>query len=140
MAEESAFFGTSCDSCGCAETVHLSSSYLADVACSHRYSLKAHKPDIPDAMLIQLPANIKILDYSETVHDRTGETVNRDVPWLKMCAIRQIKPFSHSVDKDAISQSVGEHFDPTESSALDSPLTVHLSISRGIEVSTTHRS
>jgi hypothetical protein len=80
------------------------------------------------------------LEYSEIVHDRTGEAVNRDVPWLKMYAIWQIKRFSHSGDKDAIGQYVGEHFDPTSSSAQDIPLAVDLLISRGIDVFTTHRS
>jgi hypothetical protein len=115
MAEEHAFFGTSRDGRGCVETVHLSSSYRADVPCSHRYSLETHKPDIPDGMGIQLHASIETLDYSETVHDRTGEVVNRDIPWLKMYAPRQIKRFSHSADKDVIGQHVGEHFDPRAS-------------------------
>jgi hypothetical protein len=54
--------------------------------------------------------------------------------------IRQIKRFLHSADKDAIGQYVAECFDPTSLSALDIPLAVHLLISRGIEVFTTHRS
>jgi hypothetical protein len=91
-------------------------------------------------MGIQLQASIEMLDYSEIVHDRTDKAVNRDVPWLKMYAIRQIKRFSHSADKDAIDQHVGEHFDPTGPSGLNIPLAMHLLISRGIEVFVTHRS
>jgi hypothetical protein len=60
-----------------------------------------------------LQASIETLNYSERVHDRTGEVMNRDVLWLKMYAIRQIKRFSHSADNDAIGQYVDEHFDPT---------------------------
>jgi hypothetical protein len=77
MAEESAFFGISCDSCGRAEIIHLSASYRANVPCSRRYSLEAHKPEVPDGMEVQLQASIETLDYSETVHDRTSEAVNR---------------------------------------------------------------
>jgi hypothetical protein len=111
MAEESAFVGTSHDSCGCAETVHLSSSYRADVPCANRYSVGANKPDIPDGMGIQLQASIETLDDSETVHKRTGEAVNRNVPSLKMYAIWQIKRFPHSTDKDTIGQYVLECID-----------------------------
>jgi hypothetical protein len=57
-----------------------------------------------------------------------------------MYATRQIKLFSHSADKDAIGQHVGEHFDPTGRSVLDIPLAMHLLISRGIELFTAHRS
>jgi hypothetical protein len=55
-----------------------------------------------------------------------------------MYAIRQIKHFSYSADKDARGQCVGEHFDSTGASALDIPLAVHLLISPEIEVFTTH--
>jgi hypothetical protein len=68
------------------------------------------------------------LDYSESVHDQTGETVNREVPWLKMYAMRQIERFSHPADKDVIDHYVGEHFRPTGTSALDILLAVHLLI------------
>jgi hypothetical protein len=91
-------------------------------------------------MGIQLQASIETLDYSETVHDRTGEAANRDAPWLKMYAIPQIKRFPHFADKDAIGQYVGEHFNRTGLSPLEIPLAVHISISRGIEVFMTHRS
>jgi hypothetical protein len=57
-----------------------------------------------------------------------------------MYRIRQNKRFSHSADKDAIGQYVGERFDSTGPSALDVPLAVHLMILRGIEVFTTHHS
>jgi hypothetical protein len=86
----------------------------------------------------KLQASVEMLDYSETVHDRTGEAVNRDVPWLKIYLIRPIKRFSHPADKDAIGWNVSEHFDPTGPSSLDIPLAVHLLISRGIDVFTTH--
>jgi hypothetical protein len=72
-------------------------------------------------MRVQLQASIETLDYSKTVHDRTSEAVNRDIPWLKIYARRSIKRFSHSVDKDAIGQYVDEHFDPTDPSAPDIP-------------------
>jgi hypothetical protein len=55
-------------------------------------------------------------------------------------AIWQIKRFSHSANKDAIDQHVGEHFDPAGPSALDILLAVHLLIWRGLELFTTHYS
>jgi hypothetical protein len=135
MTEKCAFFGTSRGSCGCAETVHLSSSYRADVPYRHQYSLGVHKPDIPDGMEVHLQASIETLDHSETVHDRSGEVVNRDVPWLTMKAIQQTEHFSYSANKDEIGQYVGEHFDPTGPAAPDISLAVHLVISPRIEVS-----
>jgi hypothetical protein len=99
-----------------------------------------HKPDSPDGMGIQLQACIETLGYPEAVQDRTGEAVNRDVRWLKIYATRQMKRLSHYADKDAIGQYVGRYFNPTGPSALDIPFAVHLLISRGIEVFTTHRS
>jgi hypothetical protein len=91
-------------------------------------------------MGLQLQASIETLEYSETVHVRIGEAVNRDVPWPKMHAIRYFKFVSHPADKDVISQYVGEHFDPTGPSVLDIPLVVHFLISQGIKVFTTYRS
>jgi hypothetical protein len=44
------------------QTIHFSSSYRADVRCSHRYSLKPHKPDIPDEMVIQLQECVEMLE------------------------------------------------------------------------------
>jgi hypothetical protein len=86
-------------------------------------------------MGIPLQASIETLNYSETVHDRTGKAVNGDVPPVKICAIREIKRFSLSADKDVMNQYVGEHVNPTFPSGLDIPLAVHLLISRGIEFS-----
>jgi hypothetical protein len=57
-----------------------------------------------------------------------------------MYSIQQIKRFSHSADKDAIGESVNEHFDPRGPLALDIPLAVPRLISRGIGVFMTHRS
>jgi hypothetical protein len=76
----------------------------------------------------------------DTVHGRTGEAVNRDIPRLKMYALRHFKHFSHYADKEGIGQYVGEYFDPTNPSSLEIPLVMHLVISQGIEVFTTHRS
>jgi hypothetical protein len=44
MAEECAFFGSTAEVCSCTETVHVSSSYQADIPCSHRYSMGVVKP------------------------------------------------------------------------------------------------
>jgi hypothetical protein len=35
MAEECAFFGSTAEVCSCAEAVHVSSAYQADIPCSH---------------------------------------------------------------------------------------------------------
>jgi hypothetical protein len=57
------------------------------------------------------------------------KAANRDNPWLQMYAIRQIKGFSHSVDKSELGEYVDDHFDPTGPSALSIPfsrLRIHI--------------
>jgi hypothetical protein len=56
MHDEGAFFGTTVEACGCAETVHLSSMYHADIPCGHRYVLGAAKPVISSEMTLLVHA------------------------------------------------------------------------------------
>jgi hypothetical protein len=135
MNEECAFFGTSNEACGCAETVHMSSMYHTDIPCSHRYVLGATKPDMPTDMTLLVHATTTGMEYSETVHKRNRQPAF-EVPHLKQYAVRQICRFSHSRDKDAVAGYVDNASDATGPSALDIPLAVHGMIARGIEICT----
>jgi hypothetical protein len=137
MREECAFFGTSNEACGCAETVHMSSMYHTDIPCSHRSVLGATKPDIPTDMSLVVDATTAGRKYSETVHQRNRQPAI-EAPHLKQYAVRQICRFSHSRDKEAIAGYVDDTFDPTGPSALDIPLAVHGMIARSIEIFTAH--
>jgi hypothetical protein len=128
MAEECAFFGTSSEACGCAETVHLASLYQTDVPCNHRYSLGAKKPGIPRGMSLPVQPSTGTMIHSETEHDRNVDVVIA-AESLKKYAIRQIQRFSHSADKSSIAAYVDQYFDTTGPSALDIPLAVHVMFS-----------
>jgi hypothetical protein len=134
MAEECAHFGTSDSVCLCGETVHLSSSYRADLPCSHRFSRGARKPQIPDDMELQVRPSTHDMQYSETIRDRAGQTgwTTEEVQGLKMLAYRQIKRYSHAKNKEAIRQYIDEGLDLSGPSVLEIPLSLHQLISRGI--------
>jgi hypothetical protein len=137
MNEECAFFGTSNEACGSAETVHMSSMYRTDIPCIHRDVLGATKPDIPTDRSLVVHATTAGMEDSETAHQRNRQPAI-EAPHLKQYSMRQICRFSHSRDKKAIAGYVDDTFDPTGPSALDIPLAVHGMIARGIEIFTAH--
>jgi hypothetical protein len=92
-------FGSTAEVCSCAETVHVSFSYQADIPCSHRYAMMAVKLGCP-----RLGLNIRAITetgaYSETIHQRNRQDGSQaDVKSFKDYAIRQIARFSYTKDK-----------------------------------------
>jgi hypothetical protein len=90
-------------------------------------------------MPVEDEARTQTMAHSETVHDMGGEAANRDSPWLKMYAVRQMKRFSRSAGKAALGEYVDDVFDPKGRWALDIPEAVPLLISGGIVIFMTHR-
>jgi hypothetical protein len=74
------------------------------------------------------------MEYYESVHDRNPKAgwTSEAVEWLRTYAFRQIKRFSHTKDKDAILQYIGERLNVIAPSALEIPLAVDQLIVRGI--------
>jgi hypothetical protein len=132
MAEECAFLGSTAEIYSCAETVHASSSYQADIPCSHRYAMGTVKPVCPRPGL-NIRARTETMAYSEKIHQRDRQDGRQtDVKSLKDYAIRQIARFSHTEDKAAVLAYLDTGFDVTGPSALDVPLAVHQLISRAM--------
>jgi hypothetical protein len=132
MAEEYGFLRSTAEVCSCAKTVHVSSSYQADILYNHRYAMGAVKPDCP-RLGLNIRASMETVAYSETIHQRDRQDERQaDVKFLKDYAIRQIARFSHMTDKAAVLAYVDTGLDVTGLSALDVPLTVHQLISRVI--------
>jgi hypothetical protein len=69
MTKECAFFGSTAEVCSCAETVHVSCFYQADIPCSHRYAMGAMKPGCP-RLDLNIRASTETVAYSETIHQR----------------------------------------------------------------------
>jgi hypothetical protein len=67
MIQESAWYGTTSDVCGCADAVHLSSLSQTDIPWNHRYVRGAEKPAMPQGMEPVLHGSTETMEYSETV-------------------------------------------------------------------------
>jgi hypothetical protein len=112
-AEKCAFLGSTAEVCSCTETVHVSSSYQADIPCSHRYAMGAVKPVCPGRRL-NIRASTETVAYSEMIHQRDRQDRRQaGVKSLKDYVIRQIARFLHTKDKAAVLTYVDAGFDVT---------------------------
>jgi hypothetical protein len=110
MREECAFFCTTIQACGCAETIHVSSMYHTGIPCSHRYVFGATKPRMPPEMRPVIRATTAGMEYSKTLHQRNRQLAI-EAPHLRQYAVRGICRLSHSRDKGAMARYVDDSFD-----------------------------
>jgi hypothetical protein len=133
MQREIEWYGTTVSSCKYHETSHLCTTDGIPFPCSHQYALDADKPLIPLAFAINLRPTWQtcVLDMME---------VNRDTPvqsplhviHLKELAMRNIRRFLHSKNKEEIKQFVESHFAIGREFALGLSISVLDLISDGI--------
>jgi hypothetical protein len=70
--------GTTLDSCGCGETLHLSLMYRTQCPCSHQFALDAPEPKVPDMGLILSGATSQLIVDIEHVERTIVARVPRD--------------------------------------------------------------
>ena len=125
------YYHSSLNSCECGENILYSKMFRVDVPCSHRYSLGATFPDLSEIDFnLDNQFNELIIDVIPEVIDDEVHEINL----LKILAVKNIKRFSHSKDKEEIEKFFDDHFNSEfQEFALGYPIEFFDVISKGIK-------
>jgi hypothetical protein len=135
MKNEQAFYETGDSQCECGEMIHYSAMYRVSMPCSHLYFNGIAKPILPPELKLTIEKNYKSLVIEFKVIEReTREIEDNNINYLKNLAVKNIKRFSNSTQKEEIIAYVQTNFHIGDTFVLGQPVSVYQLISAGISL------